>query len=75
MPPAPPSTATTGPYDLEQLSGEECLSEQPGEVPVAPPVFTPPTCEAPGTLVGVDTDFYTWGRTLPPYSQPQQSAK
>jgi len=32
--------------------------------PVAP-VFTPPTCDAPGTLVGTDTAQYAWTRTGP----------
>ena len=49
-----------GPYDLTQLTGEICLSEQPREVEVDPAVFTAPTCEAFGTLVGVDTADYAW---------------
>jgi hypothetical protein len=52
-----------GPYNLTQLSGEECLGEQPIEV--TPAVFTAPTCEAGGTLTGDDTEFYTWVRTGP----------
>jgi len=54
-----------GPYDLTQLTGEICLSEQPREVEVDPAVFTAPTCEAGGTLVGVDTEDYEWTRTGP----------
>ena len=56
-------TTVFGPYDLTILTGEECLGEQPVEV--TPAVFTAPTCEAVGTLVGVDTEFYTWVRTGP----------
>ena len=56
-------TTVYGPEDLTQLTGEECLGEQP--IVVTPAVFTAPTCEAVGTLAGVDTEFYTWVRTGP----------
>lgn len=41
------------------------IDEQPDTVPVDPAVFTAPTCDAPGTLVGVDTQGYEWVRTGP----------
>ena len=44
-----------GPYNIAQLAAgsETCPN-------VVPPVFTPPTCSAPGTLVVTDTNAYTW---------------
>lgn len=48
-----------GPYNLEQLTGEQC-EEPPAEVPVVPPVFTAPSCDAPGELVYADTAEYEW---------------
>jgi hypothetical protein len=32
-------------------------------VPVTPAVYTAPTCDAPGTLIGTDTEDYTFVRT------------
>ena len=42
-------------------------TETPPVVEVTPvaPTFTPPTCEASGTLVADDTDLYLWIRTGP----------
>jgi hypothetical protein len=51
--------------DWKFVYGGDCTEEQPGDVPVDPAVFTAPTCDAPGTLEGVDTDDYEWIRTGP----------
>lgn len=54
-----------GPYDLTQLTGEECFAPVPVEVELpAAPVPTAPTCTAPGSLTLVDTETYTWGAPL-----------
>ncbi len=47
-------------YQWKFIYGGDCVDEQPEEVPVDPAVFTAPTCDAPGTLVGVDTEYYEW---------------
>ena len=51
--------------DWEFVYGGDCVEEQPGEVTVTPPVFTAPTCAAPGTFEGIETDDYEWTRTGP----------
>ena len=52
-------------FDLNKLTGDQCFSEQPREVPVDPAVHTAPTCVAGGSLAGVNTEDYVWIRTGP----------
>jgi len=32
---------------------------------VTPPVFTPPTCDSPGSVLATDTNYYTWTHAGP----------
>jgi hypothetical protein len=53
----------TGGGQEGEPSINECPAPQGPVVTVVAPIFTPPTCDAPGTLIGIDTAQYTFART------------
>lgn len=54
----------TAPGPAGDPSASACPAPR-GPVTVVPAEFTPPTCDNPGTLIGIDTAQYTFNRTGP----------
>lgn len=61
----PPSATVVIDHNLKDSVSHYVIHQIPAPEEVTPvaPIFTPPTCDAAGTLIGVDTSQYVWIRS------------